>query len=154
MSRIVAAAKYQPRAMVGMTSCLADPLPEVGNQPNFTENTKMRAVAITKFGIETPVNATALNALAAQLPDRTADNTPAGMPMARDKVKASEASSSDRGSRSRYTSSTGWRYWKDRPRSPVTMSPTNEPYWASSGRSSPYSARISATSSSEASGPA
>ncbi len=72
----------------------------MGSHRSFTANTRMKVVAITKLGTDTPVRATARNTPADHRPGRTAESTPAGSPMSSDSTKATVARISDRGRRS------------------------------------------------------
>ncbi len=54
VSRMCAAAKYQPRAKAGMTTCSAVPEPEDGSQPRYTEKNRIMTRPTQKDGSDSP----------------------------------------------------------------------------------------------------
>src|SRR5215475_10502803 len=63
VSRMWAAAKYQPSAKAGMTRCAAVPEPDDGSHPRYTEKNKISTRPTQNEGSESPSNANTLPAL-------------------------------------------------------------------------------------------
>src|SRR6478609_7529579 len=63
VSRICAAAKYQPSAKAGIRMCSTPPDPEDGSQPRKTENTRISTSPTKNDGSDKPSSANILPAL-------------------------------------------------------------------------------------------
>src|SRR5438034_9839264 len=109
VSRSIDAAKYQPSATAGMTTCRQSPAPEVGSQRSQTENTRISTSPSQKPGIDSPSSATPLATLSHQLLTLTAEMMPAGTPMSTEISVAARPSVSELGKRWKYSSLTGSR---------------------------------------------
>src|SRR5262252_8323289 len=72
VSRMWAAAKYQPSAKAGMSTCSTEPDPDDGSQPRYTEKNRIMSSPVQNDGIDSPSNAKTLPALSHQPPTRTA----------------------------------------------------------------------------------
>src|SRR5712664_2948102 len=67
VSRMWAAAKYQPSAKAGISTCQGVPDPEVGNEPTNTEKNRISRSPTQNDGIERPSSAKILPPLSHQL---------------------------------------------------------------------------------------
>src|SRR5262249_61662633 len=101
VSRMCAAAKYQPSAKAGISTCQGVPEPDDGSQPRYTEKNKISSRPTQNDGIDSPSSAKTLPAPPHQPFTRTAARMPLGMPITSENTMATKASSSELGSRSR-----------------------------------------------------
>src|SRR6266704_7150526 len=109
VSRSIDAAKYQPSATAGMTTCRQSPAPEVGSQRSQTENTRISTSPSQKPGIDSPSSATPLATLSHAVFTLTAEMMPAGMPMSSEMSVAASPRVRELGNRWKYSSLTGSR---------------------------------------------
>ena len=107
--RMWAAAKYQPSAKAGISTCSGVPEPEDGSQPRYTEKNRIISSPTQNCGIDSPRRAKTLPARSQTPLTRTAARMPLGIPMRSENVIAAKPSSSELGSRDQYSSSTGVR---------------------------------------------
>ena len=93
--RMWAAAKYQPRAKAGMITWRAEPEPDEGSQPRYTEKKRIITRPTQKDGRERPRRAKSLPTLSHHRFTRTAARMPLGMPTRREKTMAAAARRSE-----------------------------------------------------------
>src|SRR3954465_1557378 len=67
VSRMWAAAKYQPRAKAGIKTCQGVPEPDEGSQPRYTEKNRISNRPTQNDGMDRPSSAKILPALSHQL---------------------------------------------------------------------------------------
>src|SRR5882672_2062848 len=101
VSRMCAAAKYQPRAKAGIKTCQGVPEPDEGSQPRYTEKKRISSRPTQNDGMDRPSSEKILPAPSHQLLTRTAAMIPLGMPMRSENAMAAAASKSELGSRER-----------------------------------------------------
>ena len=90
-----------------MTRLRQPPCPLVGSQSSQTENTRIITSPSQKPGTDRPSKAMILPTLSHALLTRTAEMMPAGMPITNEISVAASASSSELGSRWKYSVLTG-----------------------------------------------
>ncbi len=118
-----------------------------GRRWSPTEKIKTSVNPSQNWGMEIPTRATNVPSLSSHEYLRTAESTPAGIPMIRDTTIAARVSSMVAGSLSRISSFTDTRARREVPQSPRRIPATKLKYCSIKGRSRPSSARISSISS-------
>src|SRR5690625_465387 len=136
-----------PSVKPGSTRLFHDSKPDGGNQRSCTPNMSMSMMPSQKFGNERPKRLPPRIAMSRNVPRFRAAAMPSGRAMTREMSMALPASRSVAGSRCLMPFSTGEPVRKEVPRSPRARSATNATYWVANGRSTPSSARISASCS-------
>ena len=130
ISRMLTAAKNQPRVIVGRIMLVAPARPEGGNHSNLTEKRKMSIIPSQKVGMACPDIARTLPTESRRDPRLVAERTPKGTPVTTENKNAAAASRRVLGSLSKIMPLTGRRSRIDVPISPRTASLTNIQYWA------------------------
>src|SRR5918997_873636 len=121
--------------------------PGNGNHPRFTKKTTIRIIASQKMGMLMPVRARTEVILSSSEYCLTAEITPTGTPTSTATSMANAVSSTVAGSRSRSSVVTGRPVTTESPRSPLTASTRNSPYWTMTGLSNPMLSLTCATCS-------
>jgi hypothetical protein len=127
--------------------------PDAGSQWRRTDSSRISMMPSQKLGTESPQSETALASRSHTVLRRTAENTPAGIAMARATSRDRPASSSVIGSLRPTVRTTDSRVRMDSPRSPRRARPIQRRYWIGIGSSRPYFSRISASPAASASVP-
>ena len=90
-----------------MIRCRKVPLPEVGSQPSFTENSRIIMIPNQKWGMDSPNRAASMLTMSRREPLRTAETMPIGMETTSAMTMAASDSWRLAGSRSMINSMTG-----------------------------------------------
>ena len=99
VSRMWAAAKYQPRAKAGISRCHTVPEPDDGSHSRYTEKNRISTRPTQNEGSDRPSSENTLPARSQKRPTRTAARMPLGMPISSENAMAASASSSEFGRR-------------------------------------------------------
>ena len=118
-----------PSTVAGMTRLAMPCWPVTGNQPSWSEKTRIASSPSQKIGIDTPASATSMAKLSTQVLWRSAETMPRETPNTMLTTKAAAANSAVRGSRSASSNATGRPFCNDRPRSPWSARPMKSRYW-------------------------
>ena len=104
--RIIAAASPVPSTMDGSSMVCMErwkstnglSYPDAGNQPRFTDTSRISMIPSQKFGTESPDSATMFAIQSAHVPLRTAETIPIGIPISSAQIIDMTASCSVTGS--------------------------------------------------------
>ncbi len=134
-----------PRVTIGMTRWARPPPPVAGNQPSWSEKSRISRSPSQKLGMETPRSATSIEPTSTQVFRQTAARSPSATPRTAATSMLPRASWAVLPTFSRISWTTGRRLRIETPRSPRSALATKRPYCWRIGSSRWSWARIWAT---------